>query len=51
MAGSEFKVGPRQERLQAADGRLGDWLALAFAFVVVGGIWLAVCIVLFESAK
>jgi hypothetical protein len=51
MAGSESKIGPGRLRLQAASRHLGDWLFLAVAFLVVGGIWRAVCAVLFESAE
>jgi hypothetical protein len=50
MAGSEFNFGPRQERLQAAEGQLGDWIAPIIAFVMFGGMWLAVICVLLAPA-
>jgi hypothetical protein len=51
MAGGQSKVGPRQERLQAAGGQLGDWIGLIIAFVVVSGMSLAVSAVFFGSAE
>jgi hypothetical protein len=51
MAGSESKVGPRQEYFRAATGHLGDWVAPIIAFVVVSGIWLAVVCVLFGPTQ